>query len=134
VGVRRGLLKDLANTPTQIACGWRMYEDIARLSGLAGSEIEIDLLSGDCTYDGLELLPPLTLANDVHQWMSERLSRDGVPQGMIQTATLGLTPRVDDRRRLTVDCSTRLATTHGLFESHDTAGWHPGDVQDIRDA
>jgi len=46
VQVRRGLMKDLANTPTQIACGWRMYGDIARLSDLSGSEVVIDLLSG----------------------------------------------------------------------------------------
>ena len=60
VQVRRGLMKDLANTPTQIACGWRMYGDIARLSDLSGSEVVIDLLSGGCACDGRELLPPLS--------------------------------------------------------------------------
>jgi hypothetical protein len=127
-------MKDLANTPTQIACGWRMYGDIARLSDLSGSVLVIDLLSGDCACDGRELLPPLTLAAEVAEWMAQRLSRDGIPEGMIQSATLELRPRVDDRRRLTVDCSTRLTTTQGPYESHDTAGWHPGDVHDIRDA
>jgi hypothetical protein len=127
-------MKDLANTPTQIACGWRMYGDIARLSDLSGSEVVIDLLSGACTCDGHSLTPPLELALDAHAWMAERLSRDGVPDGTVQLATLTLRPVADERRRLTVDCSTSLTTTLGAFGSRDTARWHPGDVADMRDA
>ena len=37
--MRRGLLKDLANTPTQIACGWRLYGDLPPLTALSGSEV-----------------------------------------------------------------------------------------------
>ena len=105
--MRRGLLKDLANTPTQIACGWRMYGDIARLSSLDGSEVTIDLISGACRSDGEELSPPLELAADVSRWMAERLERDGVPEGTVTSATLTLRPEID-RRGLVVACSTVL--------------------------
>lgn len=128
------MMKDLANTPTQIACGWRMYGDIARLSDLSGSKVVIDLLSGACTCDGDALTPPLELALDAQAWMTERLSHDGVPDGTVQVATLTLRPVADDRRRFTVDCSTTLTTSLGVFESSDTARWHSGDVRDVDDA
>ncbi len=127
-------MKDLANTPTQMACGYRMYGDIARLSALDGSEVVIDLLSDACTCDGLELSPSLALAHDVQEWMHERLVDDGVPQGTISAATLTLRPVTDDLQRLTVECSTTLATSLGTFGSHDTARWHARDVREVRDA
>jgi hypothetical protein len=111
-----------------------MYGDIARLSALDGSEVVVDLLSGACTCDGVELSPSLALADDVLQWMGERLVRDGVPPGTVAAATLTLCPRIDERQRLTVECSTTLTTSLGTYESHDIAHWHPGDVRDVRDA
>jgi hypothetical protein len=101
---------------------------------LNGSEVVVDLLSGACTCDGVELLPSLALVDDVLQWIGERLVRDGVPQGTVAAATLTLCPRIDERQRLTVECSTTLTTSLGTYESHDTARWHPGDVRDVRDA
>lgn len=127
-------MKDLANTPTQISCGWRMYGDISRLSDLSGSEVVVDVLSGACTCDGLPLDPPIYLALDVQQWMAERLSRDGVPEGTVRAAVLTLRPKADERGRLTVECSTALSTTLGDFGSRGTARWHPSDVTDVRNA
>ena len=108
-----------------------MYDEIARLSALGGSEVAIDLLSGACTCDGVELTPPLALTDDVVQWMAERLVRDRVPQDTITSAMLALRPRIDDRQRLMVECSTTLATSLGTFESRDTTRWHTSDVRDV---
>jgi hypothetical protein len=70
--VRRGLLKDLANTPTQIACGWRLYGDLPRLSQLIGSVITVDLLDGSAKVEGRELSPPLEIAEETSRWLRDR--------------------------------------------------------------
>jgi hypothetical protein len=107
-----------------------MYGDITRLSDLSGSEVVIDLLSGACTCESGSLTPPLYLALEAQEWMAERLSRDRVPDGTVQVATLTLRPVADERRGLTVDCFTSLTTSLGHFGSRDNARWHPGDVKD----
>ena len=81
--MRRGLLKDLANTPTQIACGWRMYGDLSRLSANSGAEIVIDLLHGTETCDGAPVKPSLELGDMAVSWFRERLERDRVPPGRV---------------------------------------------------
>ncbi len=77
----RSTKKDLANTPTAIACGWRLYEDVERLTSLAGQVVTIDLLHGGCHVDGEPMDPPLGLTQDVSDWICARFDRDGVPAG-----------------------------------------------------
>ncbi len=60
--MRRGLLKDLANTPTDIACGWRLYEDIQKLMLLDGQVVTIDLFEGSSSINDESMLPPLAIA------------------------------------------------------------------------
>jgi hypothetical protein len=79
---RRGLLKDLANTATQIARGHRMYSDLKPLAFMSGSGIVIDLLSGldifeltefawhDC-YG--EVTPPDSVIDDIYVCSQGRL-------------------------------------------------------------
>jgi hypothetical protein len=125
--VRRGLLKDLANTPTQIACGWRLYGDLPRLRQLAGSVISIDLLSGAATVEGRELSPPLEIADETSRWLQDRLQRDGVPAGTVTAARLTLRLDHDKARLLTVDCVTTLATKSKTYDSRDVTHWGPDD-------
>jgi hypothetical protein len=122
-------MKDLANTPTQIACGWRLYGDLEQLATLVGAEVTIDLLSGRSTADGREVSPRLELADAAASWMGERLERDGVPDGTVTAATLTLKPRHDDRGSLVVECATILTTTSATYDSRDTTRWHPGDLR-----
>jgi len=77
--VQRGLLKDLANTPTQIACGWRLYGDLPRLRQLVGSIVTVNLLDGKSTVEGRELVPPLEIAEETSRWLIDRAERAGVP-------------------------------------------------------
>lgn len=114
-------MKDVANTPTAIACGWRLYEDVERLTALAGRVVVIDLLAGTGRVDGEPLNPPLGLTQDVTDWMRERFDRDGIPPGLVTGAHLTLTPRLE--RGLVVACSTVVETTEGRYESTDTAVW-----------
>jgi hypothetical protein len=128
--VRRGLLKDLANTPTQIVCGYRLYgPDLPRLVDLAGDVVSVDLLNGDCSVGATRLVPPLAIANDLAAWFRERVERDAVPPGMVHAATTTLSPR-KQASGLAIDCRTVIESRDGTFESHDTAGWHTGDISD----
>ena len=122
--MRRGLLKDLANTPTAIAVGWRLYEDVERLTALAGCVVTIDLLDGSSLVDGEPLNPPLGIAHDVTTWTRERFARDGIPPGLVTEAYLTLRPRAE--RGLVVECRTVVATADDTYESADVASWRRG--------
>ncbi|MGX7678749.1 hypothetical protein ACSMXN_07605 [Jatrophihabitans sp. DSM 45814] len=124
--MRRGLLRDLANTPTQIACGWRLYGDLGQLRQLAGSVITVDLLDGTSTVSGRALSPSLEIAEETSRWLRDRFERDGVPIGTVTEARLTLSPWTD-KRGLVVDCATVLQTASRTYESRDTTRWHPGD-------
>jgi hypothetical protein len=124
--MRRGLLKDLANTPTQIACGWRLYGDLPRLTALSGSEVVVDLLQGTAMVDGGDLSSSLIVAEKASSWFDERLQRDGVPTGTVEAASLILKP-FREGRGLRVDCMTVVRTGSRTYESRDSARWHPGD-------
>jgi hypothetical protein len=129
--MRRGLLKDLANTPTQIVCGYRLYgPDLARLSEMAGSVVTIDLLRGTTALDGVETVLDLDIVDDTTAWIQERIVRDGVPAGTIRAATLTLSPR-RGAQGLLVDCHTTLESAETTYESRDTARWHQSDIDDI---
>jgi hypothetical protein len=129
--VRRGLLKDLANTPTQIVCGYRLYgPDLPRLAGLADEVVSVDLFNGECSVGSTALDPPLLIANDLAAWFRERVERDAVPPGMVHAATVTLMPR-KQASSLAVDCKTVIESQRGAFESHDTARWYTGDISDV---
>lgn len=121
--VRRGLLKDLANTPTQIACGWRLYGDLSRLRQLSGTVVSVDLLTGQAAVDGRLLNPPLDIAEETSRWLRDRLERDGVPSGTVLAATLALRLNIDRRDALVVDCETTLRTPSRAYESRDSTRW-----------
>lgn len=125
--VRRGLLKDLANTPTQIACGWRLYGDLARLRELSGTVITVDLLTGQADIDGRLLSPPLDIAQETSRWLRDRLEQDGVPSGTVTAATLALRLDIDKREALVVECATTLSTQSRTFENRDSTRWVRGD-------
>jgi hypothetical protein len=125
--MRRGLLKDLANTPTQIACGWRLYGDLPRLRKLTDSIVTIDLLTGASSVDGRDLVPTLEIAEETSHWLRDRFDRDGVPDGTVRTARLTLSLRQDEDGMLAVDCATELETESNTFLSRDTTRWHSDD-------
>jgi hypothetical protein len=112
--VRRGLLQDLANTPTQIACGWRLHGDLPRLRELSGSVVSVDLLTGIATVEGRQLSPGLGIAGEASSWLRERVERDGVPAGTVEVARLVLRPHDDDRGALVMQCATVLRTAAAL--------------------
>jgi hypothetical protein len=125
--VRRGLLKDLANTPTQIACGWRLYGDLPRLRQLSGSVVTVDLLNGMATVEDREVSPPLEIAGETSRWMRDRFERDGVPTEAVTAARLTLALSTDKRGMLTVECATVLKTESRTYGSRDSTRWTRGD-------
>jgi hypothetical protein len=125
--MRRGLLKDLANTPTQIACGWRLYGDLPRLRQLSGSVVTVDLLNGTATVENRELSQRLEIAEETSRWLRDRFERDGVPPETVTAARLTLTPRTDKRGMLTIKCATVLETESRTYDSRDSTCWARGD-------
>jgi hypothetical protein len=124
--MRRGLLKDLANTPTQIACGWRLYDDLPRLRELSGSVVTVDLLNGAATVEGRGLSPPLEIAEETSRWLRDRFERDAVPTGTVTAARLTLSLALDKRGMLAVECATVLETESKTYDSRDVTRWGPG--------
>jgi hypothetical protein len=121
--MKRGLLKEMANTPTAIVCGWRLYgPDLPRLRALLGQPVVIDLLTGECSVTGSVLEPQLHIANELARWTRERFERDGIPSNLVASATTTLTA-AEQGRRLAIDCSTVVETTRGTYSSRDTARW-----------
>lgn len=121
--MKRGLLKEMANTPTAIVCGWRLYgPDLPRLRALVGEPVVVDLLTGDCSVGDSPLEPRLLIAGELARWTQERFRRDGIPPGTVASATTTLTAR-EQSRSLAIDCCTVVDTTRGAFSSHDIARW-----------
>jgi hypothetical protein len=125
--MRRGLLKDLANTHTQIACGWRLYGDLPRLRQLSGSVITVNQLDGTATVEDRELSPPLEIADETSRWLRDRFVRDGEQAGTVTAARLTLSLRTDEREMLTVQCATVLETESKTYDSRDSTRWARGD-------
>ena len=125
--VRRGLLKDLANTPTQIACGWRLYGDLPRLSELLGSVITVDLMDGSARVGSRELAPPLEIGEETSRWIRDRLERDCVPEGLVTAARLTISPSERQPGLLTFECETVMETESRTFNSRDVTRWGRGD-------
>jgi len=125
--MKRGLLKEIANTPTAIVCGWRLYgPDLPRLRELAGAPVEIDLLTGVCSVSGAVLDPPLGIAGELSRWTRERFDRDGIPAGTIARATTTVRAQPQGEA-LAIDCGTVVETTRGTYSSHDATRWGRND-------
>lgn len=120
----------MANTPTQMVCGYRLYgPDLPRLVDLRGEVVSIDLLNGDCSVGSGQLIPALLIASDLAAWFRDRVEHDAVPPGLVHAATVTLIPR-EQASGLSVVCKTVIETEQGNFESHDTARWHTKDLSD----
>ncbi len=121
--MRRGLLKEMANTPTAIVCGWRLYgPDLPRLRAVIDQPVVVDLLTGECSVNGSPLEPRLFIADELARWTRERFQRDGISPGTVERATTTLTAR-EQVRTLAIECWTVVDSTQGTYESRDTARW-----------
>lgn len=111
-----------------MACGWRLYGDLAVLATADGSTVDIDLFTGLSTVNGQPTSQSLHIAAEIRRWLVERVEHDRVPEGMIVAASLALTPSMT-KRGLEVTCVTRLEARDGILESADVARWHGLDVR-----
>jgi hypothetical protein len=133
--VKRGLLKELANTPTKMVCGYRLYgPDLPRLRDLTGESVVIDLIGGGCSVAEIALVPPLGIATDLQDWLAQTLRREDVPPDLLSRAHTTLTPHLQPSGRLDVACKTVIETARGNYQSEETAPWHQGDIADVESA
>ena len=133
--MKRGLLKELANTPTKMVCGHRLFGlDLPRLRDLTGELVVIDLIGGGCTVSEIALVPPLGIAKDLHDWLAETLRRENVPPDLVSQAHTTLSPHLQPSGRLDVACNTVIETVRGNYQSEETVSWHKGDVANVESA
>ncbi len=85
--MRTRRLKHAADTICQIFCGWRLINSKAQLVELGSGTIRIDVLSGDCLWDGRPV-PSLSIAGEVHLWFLADLEANGIPVEAITRAVL----------------------------------------------
>lgn len=115
-------MKEFANTPTQMVCGWQSYGDLERLASLSGTAVVIDLLRGACVVNGRKMTPPLFIADIIGRWVRNLYGRDDISAGFVRSAALEVRPLAAGRR-LVISCSTSVEAANGSFRSEDCATW-----------
>ena len=121
--VRRGLLRDYANTVCQIFTGWRLLawpEDVPLLLPASEGSVHLDLLDGAATLNGAPTR--LSIAQEIHLWLRERADLDGLGWDSITKAdlTVDFVCREEPGRRkgvtvreLDLACRSIIETTTG---------------------
>ena len=70
---REKCLQDLANTLCQMFCGWRLTESKPILVELGSGAVEIDALTGECTFRNMPM-PQLPIAKDLVALVENKLA------------------------------------------------------------
>src|SRR5205085_1874444 len=89
--VRRKRLQHSADTFCQMFCGWRLANSYKDLGRLGSGTLSIDVLVGSCRFDGTPI-EPLNIAGELHSWLCEDLTAQGITIGALLRA--GLTARL----------------------------------------
>jgi hypothetical protein len=101
-------------------CGWRQIDDKPRLVELGSGTLEIDALTGECTFNGAPI-EPLGVASDLRHWLSEDLLAHHIPIAGVQSARVSAALRFSE-----ITSSER--TTGGEFyvrgRSQRSVQWH----------
>jgi hypothetical protein len=79
-------LNHAAQNICQIFCGWRLNLSLQRLAELGSGVLDIDVLSGQCTFNGspIESLP---IATEIQGWFLGDLEQSGIPVLNIRSAS-----------------------------------------------
>jgi hypothetical protein len=115
-----------------MAIGWRMGDDLELLAELPSGTIHFDILEGRSAHNiGGNI--DLRIASEMKDWLLDRLSKDGIPIEVIQTATLeaGMnTERIktDKKRIVSFDwrCRSSISTDEKTYQGEwvDRHVWH----------
>jgi hypothetical protein len=79
-------LNHAAQNICQIFCGWRLNLSLQRLAELGSGVLDIDVLSGQCAFNGSPI-EPLPIAEEIHGWFLDDLNQSGIPVLSIHSAS-----------------------------------------------
>ncbi len=130
--MKRKTLQDVANTLLDMLVGWRMTEDLDRLSDLPDGTLRIDLLRQTAEHSEAG---PLTLhvVAELTAWLSDRLAALEIPLNEVTHANLDAEIRTNriatDRKRIVsfdFTCQSRIATLQRTYEAtlQERHVWH----------
>ena len=85
--MRRKRLQHAADILCYMFCGWRLNTSKPVLAQLGSGLLEIDALSGDCSFNGRSV-PPLTISVELRAWLKDDLAQHQIPIDAISRANL----------------------------------------------
>ena len=148
--MRRKRLQHAADTICHMFCGWRLINCTARLVELGSGTIQIDVLSGRCSFDGRPI-PQLSIAEELRLWLLADLESNEIPVAGLTRASLdaklsfseiswrdkrsndqyfndGRPVRTDTIHRCAIACKSEVATNDAVYRSEleDIEEWPAG--------
>lgn len=137
--MRRGLLKNYADTVCDILAGWRLHvsgTDMALLMEAGQGRLVLNLLDASAKLDDTPV--PFLFAEELRDWLQERAEKDGL--GWVNISRAELEARFDFRERtasekrrwwgsrptprlmreLKLDCLASIDTSVGMATSRKT--------------
>ena len=104
--------------------GWRMdIEERKNLAELPPGNLHFDILTGQATHDSLGSIH-LAIATEMQAWFRQRLEKDGVQIGGINSATLDMDLitkklKTGKTRQIYFDCRirSRISTDEKVYEA-----------------
>lgn len=147
---RRGL-QNVAHNLGQMLCGWRLISSKSKLAQLGSGRLEINALTGDCSFDGHEI-ETLPIAQELQLWLAKELADWGISRELLINARLkanlsfSLVPwgdgpnraeqffadgkeiRTTNRHRCEIRCESEVETTDSVYHStySDIEEWPTG--------
>jgi len=85
--MRRKRLQHVADILCHMFCGWRQAYSKHALVALGNGQLEVDILTGKCRFEGKEI-PPLPIVAELRGWMDAELIAHNIPATGILSASL----------------------------------------------
>jgi len=85
--MRRKRFKHQAYVLCHMFCGWQLYADYERLTGLGKGDIQINVLTEDCCFNG-SFIEPLKMASVLNKWLLDDMRSHQIPSEAVTEATL----------------------------------------------
>lgn len=148
--MRRKRLQHAADTICHMFCGWRLINCKPQLVELGSGTIRIDVLSGNCSFDGRPI-SQLSIAEELRLWLLEDLEANKIPIAGLTRASLeaklsfseirwrdrttneryfndGRPVRTDAMHRCAIHCESEVATDEAVYSSEfqDVEEWPVG--------
>ena len=112
--------------------GWRMGDDLEKLSDLPSGRIDVDLLKGDAIHDKVGNID-LCVSKEIHAWLIKQMNGENIDIDQIRLARLSVEMDTDkiatDKKRIVSfnwRCSSRIKTDEKIYSGNlvEEHQWH----------